>query len=187
MKIAVLGGSFDPPHQGHAIIAERLIKLFNFGQVWLMPCFKHPFNKKLTSPKHRLAMTKFLRSKNIKVSDLEIKRKKISYTIDTLNSLKKMSPKNQFFWVAGSDQMKSFKKWKKWEEILEKFKLIIIPRNGAKTTNLFTNAIILDREKFSPIRISSSTIRERIKKGKKIDKMVPKEVESYIIQHKLYL
>jgi nicotinate-nucleotide adenylyltransferase len=75
MNIAILGGSFDPPHRGHVIIAKRLLKLTNFDEVWLMPLFSHPFNKNLSHPSKRLEMIMFLESGNVKVSDIEIRKK----------------------------------------------------------------------------------------------------------------
>lgn len=198
MKIAILGGSFDPPHKGHITAAKRLMKLFKFDRIWLMPCYKHPFNKKLSPINCRFKMTKYLEGKNIKTSDFELKRKSVSYTIDTLKSLAKEFPKDQFFWVIGYDQIKTFKKWKDWKEIIEKFKLIIVPRNNLEKTGQQLkeilkkvknkeNVVVVDKKNFPPIRISSSMIRNRIKKGEKIEGFVPKNIKSYIIRHRLYL
>ena len=198
MKIGIYGGSFDPPHKGHVIAAKRLIELFKFDEVWLMPCYKHPFSKKLSPPNDRFKMTKFLENKTIKTSDFEVKKKTISYTIDTLKSLAKLFPKNEFFWIIGSDQANSFTRWKKWKEIIEKFKLVIVPRNGIKQTGekikeiLKTighqgNIIIVDKKNFPPIYISSSEIRKKIKNGKTVSDIMPKNIERYIIKHKLYL
>jgi len=197
MNIAILGGSFDPPHRGHTIIAKRLLKLNNFDQVWLMPLFQHPFNKSLSTPKERLEMTKLLEKDKIVVSDIEIKKRTTSYTIDTLNFLRKTNPKDKFYWIIGNDQIKNFTKWKKWNQIIDNFKLIIVPRRGSKKTeeefkNLreqissSRNITVINKGKFPPISISSTFIRKRIKNKKPISNMVPKEVERYIIQHKLY-
>ena len=90
MKIGILGGSFDPPHKGHIIIANRLLKLRQFDQIWLMPCYHHPFNKKLSPSQTRLEMIKFLENDKVKVSDLEINQKTISYTVqkgDTVSTI----------------------------------------------------------------------------------------------------
>ena len=171
MNIAILGGSFDPPHNGHLFVAKQMLKNKNCDKVILMPVFKHPFGKLLTDPEHRLAMTRLLEDKNIEVSDFEIKRKKISYSIDTLNALKKLAPHDDFVWVIGKDQIGDFEKWKNWREIKEEFGLIVVPR--------------------TPIDVSSSEIRKRINPPdggrKSISGMVPEKIESYIIHHKLYL
>ena len=117
MKIAILGGSFDPPHKGHIAIARYLLKFNNFNQVRLMPCYSHPFVKNLSVPSKRLAMTKYLENDNIKVSDFEIGKKTISYSINALKYLTNKYPKNKFSWVIGEDQVKDFTKWKGWKDI----------------------------------------------------------------------
>jgi len=197
MKIAILGGSFDPPHNGHVAIANRLLKLLNFDQVWLMPCYQHPFNKNLSAPNIRFEMTKFLENALVKVSDLEIKKKTISYSIDALKFLAKTRPQDNFSWIIGTDQVGSFTKWKNWQKIIDNFQLIIVPRTEYEKAekqlqNIKTkvshpeNIILIDRKIFSPIYISSRLIRKKIKEGKSISNFVPKNVEKYIIQGKLY-
>lgn len=206
MNIAILGGSFDPPHKGHVTIANRLLKLIHFDQVWLMPLFQHPFNKpstesvlgkNLSAPDKRLEMTKYLERGPVKVSDFEIRKKTISYTIDTLRFLTKKRPKDKFCWVIGTDQVDNFTKWREWQEIINNFKLIVIPRTGfkkaekelkniAKQVIAPKNITLIDRKRFPPIYISSTLIRKKAKENKSISNMVPKKVGKYIIQNKLY-
>jgi nicotinate-nucleotide adenylyltransferase len=197
MNIAILGGSFDPPHRGHAIVARRLLKLNNFDEVWFMPLFAHPFSKNLSHSSKRLEMTKLLESGNIKVSDFEIRKKTISYTIDTLRFLSKNNSQNTFYWVIGTDQVDDFTKWKKWKEIINNFRLIIVPRAGfkkaekelkniAKQVVADKNIILLNKKIFPPIYISSTLVRRRIKEGKSLKFLLPKKVEEYIIRNKLY-
>ena len=132
MDIAILGGSFDPPHKGHTAIANRLLKIYHFDEIWLMPCYQHPFNKNLSAPEKRFEMTKYLENGRVKVSDYEIRKKTISYTINTLRSLTKKYPQDRFYWIIGTDQADSFTKWKDWKEIVNNFKLIVVPRAGFK-------------------------------------------------------
>lgn len=197
MRIAILGGSFDPPHKGHVTIANRLAKLFHFDEVWLMPLFQHPFSKNVSAPDKRLAMTKYLENDRIKVSDLEIKKKTTSYTIDTLRFLSNNRPQDTFCWIIGTDQVESLTKWKEWKEIINNFQLIIVPRTGFKKAKLRlknlskqvavpNNIVLVDRKKFPPIYISSTLARKKIKEKKSISNMVPKKIEEYIIRNKLY-
>lgn len=197
MNIAILGGSFDPPHKGHITIASRLLRIYRFDEIWFMPLFQHPFNKNLSTPEKRFEMTKYLENGRIKVSDLEIKKKTISYTIDTLRFLIKNRPQDKFCWVIGTDQVNNFMKWKSWKEIVDNFKLLIVPRTGfqkaqkelksiANQVAIPKNITLIDREIFPPIYISSTLIRKRVKKNKSISNMVPKKVEKYIIEHNLY-
>lgn len=196
MKTGILGSSFDPPHLGHVLMAVQAKEVLNLDQVWLMPCFLHPFAKKVSEEKHRLAMTRLLKDENIKVSDFEIKQKGVSYSINTLNSLAKLFPKNKFYWIIGSDQIDEFTRWKNWQEIINQYHLIIFPRESVdlltrvkKALRLKTipkNIIILSPKDLILTNISSTQIRKRVKEEKSIKYLVPESVEKYIIEHKLY-
>lgn len=197
MQIAILGGSFDPPHLGHLLISQQIKKHLNVDQVWLMACFQHPFAKKLTNPKHRLAMTKLLESESIRASDFEIKQGKINYTIDTIRELKKHYPNDTFYWIIGSDQLAKFKKWKEWQEILT-YPLIVYAREQKpeELENYIKQALnlpeipqkmfLLKEQNLLTSNISSTKIRERVKQRLPIKTLVPKKVEKYIIEHNLY-
>jgi nicotinate-nucleotide adenylyltransferase len=197
MKVGILGGSFDPPHRGHTTITNRLLKLKQFDEIWLMPCYQHPFNKNLSSPDKRLEMTEFLEKGQVKVSDLEIKNKATSHTITTLKSLADKFPDDKFSWIIGTDQLEGFTKWREWKKIINNYKLIIIPRAGyQKAEKNFKdiskqvvnpkNIVLIDKKIFPLIYISSSLIRQKIKTGKLISNLVPKKIERYIIGNKLY-
>ena len=220
MKIGILGGSFDPPHNGHLYVANQMLKNKSItffprsieltwkkndmnpqglprgfekvldkqcDKVILMPVFRHPFAKPLTDSRHRLAMTKLIEEKSVEVSDLEIKRKGISYTIDTLNVLKTQSPQDDFFWIIGKDQIKDFGQWKGFREIKEKFGLLIAPRHPHLRGGVAPAAHLGGESEIKPLDISSSEIRKRIKLGLEINSLVPERIRRYIIKHKLYL
>ncbi len=199
MNIAILGGSFDPPHLGHLWVAQQVKELMNMDEVWLMPCGSHPFNKTLSPSLHRFAMTQSLENKFIHVSDFEVKHLGASYTIDTLRSLSKLYPQHTFSWCIGSDQLESFPKWKDWQQIIEEFRLIIFPRgtNGSdlkqKTldslslTTIPNSISILDNEKAIFTNLSSTLIKERLSQGKNIDYLVSPEVKEYIVKNGLYV
>ena len=198
MNIAVLGSSFDPAHNGHLTIANNVLKSQKVNKVILMPVNIHPFAKQLTQAKHRLSMAKLLEEKNIKVSDLEIKRNSTSYSIDTLKTMHQEFPNDKLYWIIGSDYLDNFTKWKDWKKIISDFGLIIVPRDTrfhlrggvALATRLRgetqRNIIILNAKDFPPIDVSSSEIKKRIKEGKRITNLVPKKIEEYIMQNKLY-
>lgn len=195
MNIAILGSSFDPPHNGHLTIANNVLRSRIADRIILMPVNIHPFAKKLTPAVHRLKMAKLLegkprtssvQGKNIEVSDLELKKKSTSYSIDTLEALQKKFPKDKFYWIIGSDYLDTFTKWKDWEKIISDFGLIVVPRYLKPPRESQKNIIILSAKDFPPIDISSSEIKRRIKMGKTIKNLVPKRVENYIIENKLY-
>jgi nicotinate-nucleotide adenylyltransferase len=162
-----------------------------------MPCYQHPFSKALSSPRRRFEMTKFLERKKIKVSDFEIRKRTTSYTIDTLRSLSKKYPGDNFCWIIGTDQVDNFTKWKKWKEIVSDFRLIVVPRTSwkkakkklediVKQITVPKNIISIDKKIFPPIYISSTAIRKKIKEKNSLANLVPKKVEEYIIKHGLY-
>lgn len=198
MKIAILGGSFDPPHMGHLLVAQQVKKFLNIDQIWLMSTYSHPFNKKLSPAKHRLSMVKLLEDETIKASDFEIQKKGVSFTIDTLKNLTKTYPQHVFYWVAGSDQIMDLPKWKNWEELIRNYKIIIYARDAEK--HIIENEIkyilnleqipnslfILATKDLPTMNISSSTVREKIKRHESIRGLVPKKVEEYILEHDLY-
>lgn len=198
MRIGVLGGSFDPPHSGHLSLAKQLIEKNIVDEVWLVPCFSHAFEKKLASTSDRLAMIKFLEEKNIKVSDFEINQPKTSYTIDTMDAFKKMYPNDYFFWILGSDQISVFPRYKNWQDVVKKHNLIIFPRekvhekiiekvqNDMNLKVVPESITILDPKEFKIVNVSSTGIRERVKNKKSISELVPKKVEEYILENKLY-
>jgi len=142
-------------------------------------------------------MTKCLENGRVRVSDLEIRKKTNSYTIDTLRFLTKNRPKDNFCWIIGTDQIENFTKWKKWQEIINNFQLIVVPRtdfkkgeleliNIAKQIAVPKNIVLIDRKRFPPIYVSSALTRKRIKEKKSIANLVPKKIEKYIIEHSLY-
>ena len=197
MNIAVLGSSFDPAHNGHLAIAKNVLKSGRVNKVILIPVNIHPFAKKLTPVVHRLAMAKLLEEENIKVSDWELKKNSTSYSIDTLQALQKNFTKDRLYWIIGSDSLESFTKWKDWQKIIKDFGLIIVARDTEiniteevkklVNNNVFEkNIIILNAKDFPPLDVSSSEIKKKIKIGKTIKNLVPKKIENYIIQNKLY-
>jgi len=188
MYIAILGGSFDPPHFGHLLAARQILDFTKTDEVWLMPCFSHPFDKNTSSVKHRLAMAKLCSKGKIKVSDWEIKQKKISYSINTLNCLSQKFPQHKFSFIIGSEQVKDFKKWKDWQQILKKYKIWIFPRDGlfAKTRTVLAGMVLVRHRLLVTSALASTKIRKRARKGLDLDYFVPEKVEAYIKKHNLY-
>ncbi len=115
-----------------------------------------------------------------------------------MNELKKLYPKDDFFWIMGSDQVTEFPRYKLWQEIIKNHNLIIFPRNSSHAQivqdvksymKLFfipKNIIVLNPKEFKIIKISSTQIREKVKNKKNIKNLVPSEIEKYIYKNKLY-
>lgn len=198
MKIAILGGSFDPPHLGHFSIALQVQELLDMDQVWLLPAHNHPFQRDLSPVEKRYTMTSFLETDKIKVSDYEMKHNPKSYTIDTLNGLKQTHPDDEFYWITGSDQLEHFQKYKNWQDIINKHNVIIFPRewmlpqlNDIVKEKLMLktipeNVIVLQTKHLILTNISSTKIRERVKKGLPIHYFVPTKVAEFIKENNVY-
>jgi len=203
MKIALLGGSFDPPHLGHILIARQVIEHAGMDQVWFVPNYTTSahhavFQKQLSPAEDRYKMAQLLEDNKIKVSDFEIKRNKESLTITTLETLSKEHPKDTFYWITGSDKLQTFHLYDDWREIISTFHLIIFPREHMlwdleeqvkKSLLLQTipqNVIVLHNKNLILSNISSTAIRDREKHGLPINFLVPPAVEEYIKEHKLY-
>ena len=193
MKIAILGGAFNPPHLGHSIIARQVLEFTDISQVWLAPCWRHTFQKELAPSQHRLSMTQFLANGHVSVSDIEIKNQLPGDTIETLELAEKLAPGDQFSFIIGSDNLVSFKKWTSWEDLITRWKFWIFPRPGFDY-HLEQYGLENPKYKFQLIQhpllatsdISSTLIRNRLKAGYPIDYLLPEKVREYINKHKLY-
>lgn len=186
MRIGILGGSFDPPHAGHILIARQVRKLMKLDEIWLMPYYKHSWDSTASSAKHRFVMAKLIEEKGIIVSAEEIKSKRKSYTIQTVRRLKRKYP-HVFFWIAGSDILSDFKRWRKHEELIKEIKFLVVPRKGfSPRSKLPKGFLFISSPEFVTSDISSSIIRHKIKDGLSVDGLIPKPVLLYIQKHKLY-
>jgi len=190
-KIGVLGGTFDPIHLGHLVLAEQVKEKLRLDQVVFIPCFRQPLKTRhrLSPAKDRYQMTRLALEGNsfFSVSDIELKRKGWSYTVDTLRELKNRYPSSRIYFLTGSDILSELSTWKDPEQIYRLAKVVIATRPGFDEfdrRNRFAKKSI-----FVPITgidVSSSEIRRRVKKGKSIKYLVPSRVEDYIKKKKLY-
>ncbi len=188
MKIGILGGTFNPIHLGHLILAEEVMNLVGLDKIIFIPCYipPHKSSKGVIRVTSRLNMVKFAIESNPRfcVSDIEAKVKRKSYTINTLKALKKVFPLHtDFFLIVGSDALEELSRWKNFKEIQKLAEVIVAVRPGFKPAKKqYTNRLI----KISQVGISSSDIRMRVKKGISFRYLVPDKVEGYIRRNRLY-
>lgn len=189
MKIGVYGGSFDPIHIGHAMVANFVAQCNVVDEVWLTVNRKNPLklDSKQASEKDRLKMSEITAQacENVKICDIELNMPYPSYTIDTLKALQEKYPQHHFSIIIGTDSFLNFGNWKESEEIIKNFGVIVYPRPGyllpQEEPDGFT--FLNGAPVFS---ISSSLIREYVKSGWNINYFVPLKVAEYIKEHKLY-
>lgn len=194
-KIAIYGGSFDPPHKGHKLLAENLAGVCGAERVIIIPTALSPFKSSSSaSAEDRLTMCKlFFKEDLFDVSDVEIKRGGKSYTVDTVKQVKSENPHAELFLFMGDDMLLSFDKWYCYQEILELATIVCACRtkNLKELDNM--KAFVKDVLKAEgrvvicesvPFEISSTEIRSILKKGE--SKGLSEEVYNYIVTRGLY-
>jgi len=172
-RVALFGGSFNPPHIGHTAICKWLFSRGLVDQVWVIPCFQHPFNKELESFEDRLAMCRLAFGKlmlPIRVIEVEGELGGVSHTLRTILHLMTANPNLRFNLVSGGDVRSQFRDWHQFDRIRELVDIISVQRGEE-----------------SPIPdVSSTEVRRRLGKGEAFADLVETEVAVYIITKGLY-
>ena len=167
-RIGIFGGSFNPVHRGHLALASYAVSELNLDKVFFVPAHQNPLKKMevrhaalLPSSLRMSLLRKAIRgTPKFSVSDIELKRKGISYTVDTLRFFnRKFGKKTQLFFLAGADQLKNFSRWKSPEEVLKLCRFVVATRPGSR---LSTGDKRILRMPMPPIDISSSDIRKKL-------------------------
>lgn len=197
-KIGIMGGTFNPIHTGHLLLAQAALEEAMLDRVCFLPSGVSYLKQEDTilDAEDRLKLTELavLNNPKFTVSDMEIIRSGNTYTCDTLKQLKEEQPENSFYFILGADCLFSIEKWYRPEEIFASCTILAAVRDDLKLSDLEEKAAWL-RERFDAeifllhlprIDISSTDIRERIKTGKSIRYMVPDAVREYILQNDLY-
>lgn len=191
-KTGIFGGTFNPPHVAHSIIAEEVREKLNLDRILFIPSGNHPLKDSISAI-HRLEMAKLAFSGNeyFEVSDIEVsKRDEKNYTVDTLTELKSLTsnPVDEFYLIIGSDNLIELPKWKNPERLFELSRVVVIKRpdyESGKAEKRFTEkALFAD---VPLMEISSSEIRKKVSERKSIKYLVHPDVEKYIQSNKLYI
>ena len=197
-KVGILGGTFDPIHLGHLIIAENAYDECMLEKVLVMPSGQPPHkdNNTISDEKHRSTMTKLAiaGNKHFEYSDFELTRDGYIYTAETLKLLSSENPDTHYYFILGEDSLLNIEKWYKPSIIMELCTIVVTHRNDGDDTLLDKHIEYL-KNKYKAdiikidvplIDISSTNIRERVSKGKTIKYFVNSEVENYIYKNNLY-
>lgn len=197
-KIGIMGGTFDPIHFGHLVIANEVLDKYNMDKIIFIPAGNPPHKKVARATSwHRYLMTNIATLSNEKfvVSDIEIKTSGKSYTINTVRQLLIEYENTEFYFITGIDAIIDLPNWYETEMLLKLCKFIAVSRPGYSTSEI--------EEKLSKIKnkydgqiellqvpmlqISSTNIRERIKIGRSVKYLLPETVEDYIVKNNLYM
>jgi len=191
--LAVFGGTFDPVHLAHLVVAQELLDQEAADQVLFVPAYlpPHKVGEPISSAEHRLAMVRHAVRGNPRftVSDVEVRKGGPSYTIDTLRVLRaNLPPHVRIALIVGADQAQEFETWRDYRELVDEFPLILTtragyPGNPRRGRPYLRSARVI---RIPDLDISSTAIRQRVAEGKSIRYLVPKTVEDYIRRHGLY-
>jgi len=198
MKVGIMGGTFDPIHSGHLIIAEEVREALELDEVLFMPCGQPwlKLERPITPAVHRVEMVRLAigTAPQFKLSEVEVKRSGPSYSVDTMMEFQEQFGSGaELFFIVGCDALAHLAKWKEPQRLIQLCKLVAVPRvnfnspdlkalersvPGVSQRLIYVATPIID--------ISSSRIRERVRKGLSIRYLVPEKVEEYIRRQKLY-
>ena len=189
MKVGLFFGSFNPIHIGHLVIAEYIIEYSDLDQLWYVVSPHNPLKPKKTllDDYHRLEMVHQAIGDDprFRVSDIEFRMPKPSYTVDTLAYMDEKYPHHEFNMILGADNLLNFKRWKNCELLVRKYTRYVYPRNGVSDEEMqnHENIIVVNAPK---IEISSSFIRQAIKEGKTVRFFLPPTVFKFIDEMGFY-
>ncbi|MGY4112591.1 nicotinate-nucleotide adenylyltransferase [Aeribacillus composti] len=185
-KIGIFGGTFDPPHNGHLLMANEVLHSLNLDKIWFMPNNIPPHKQKepVTETHHRVNMLKRAIEGNpfFQVQLIELEREGPSFTYDTVKILKERYPNEEFYFIIGSDMIENLPHWHRIEELMDMVQFVGVKRNGYSNESTF----FVKEVEVPQFDVSSTMIRERLKNGQAVDYLLPKKVIQYIGENRLY-
>lgn len=197
-RIALFGGSFDPVHNGHVNLVRETAEKNSLDRVIVMPTFISPFKqeKKAADGEHRLEMCRiaFENIPYVNVSDYELSRQCVSYSVDTVSCFYKKYPEDELFFIMGSDMLLSFDKWHRYKDILKMCTIIAASRENGGSDIEFLRKKAVELSDFgrvlvteiSAFELSSTEIREKILKNCDLSCYMDKNVVKYIEENNVY-
>lgn len=197
-RVGILGGTFNPIHTGHLILAEQAMSQFSLDEVMIIPSGVSYFKRGIDIPKGeiRLKMCELAVQDNpgFRVSDIEIRREGNTYTAETLKELKEKEPDTEFVFIAGADILHEIGHWKDPQIIFENCKLLVAVRNNESKDDLKSDMESL-KERYGAdisilnttnIDISSSMIRKLISERKSVRYYIPEALRKFILENRIY-
>lgn len=196
-SIVIFGGSFNPPLNSHFSIAQQVLNQFEeVEKIVFIPVNKQYPKDGLLDNEHRYNMLKLVANKNRNfiVSDIDMHGDKSLHTIETLEELQKQFPDKEMWFLIGSDNLKELHTWNRPEELVSKYKILVMERENDKMEEIIENNPLLFKHKENFIKLneeirsnySSTYVRAQIKEGKSVRYLLPDEVYEYILENKLY-
>ena len=187
-RVGVLGGTFDPIHHGHLVVASEVCAVLGLDQVLLVPAHTQPFKEHFDSalPEHRLEMCQLAvdGDDRLAVSAVDIERGGITYTVDTLRDLAEQLPEAQLTFIAGVDALARLDEWKDSSLLSDYARFVGVSRAGYQSPLLDTHIEVVE---VPAIGVSSTDVRRRIRLGAPVRYLIPHAVVDYIAANQLYV
>ena len=185
MNIAILGGRFDPPHIFHFWTAQQVLENSgNIDQVWYLPDYQNAFKTIVASVEDRLEMLRSIETGRIKTSRVGIKEQTVTYTVGVVNELIKDTA-NRYFWIVGSDILSEFSKWRDYQRLMRLITFLVMPRKDFPIKQIPAGFKRIEGNLMLS-NVSSTIIRDRVRRGLTIAGLVFPETEEYIRKRNLY-
>jgi nicotinate-nucleotide adenylyltransferase len=180
-RIGVLGGTFDPPHIGHLVVAQDAIELLKLDRLIVIPAARPPHREAVLDAATRLDLVSeaFRGDERVEVSDVELRRDGPSWTVDTLEWVRRELDPKVLYLIVGADQLRSFAGWREPRRILELARLAVMTRPGEETP---VTDVPHDRIDVTRVDLSSTRIRRRLDEGRSIRYMVPERIRPAVEQ-----
>lgn len=196
LRMGLYGGSFDPPHEGHLALARKALVVGRLAKVLWMPAATSPFKvgQMRASDAHRLAMLRLMTAGDARfeVSDYEMQRAGISYTIDTVRYLREKMPHVQWVLLMGADSLEGLSRWREAQALVQLCEILAFARSGWSMTHVegfeesISTQILARVVPDFDFRVSSTEIRRRVAVGETVSGLVPDSVSAYLSEHGLY-
>ncbi|WP_144511152.1 nicotinate-nucleotide adenylyltransferase [Bacillus sp. FJAT-22090] len=185
-KVGILGGTFNPPHVGHLIIANEALHALALDEVRLMPNATPPhkqMDERITAEQRLMMVNLAIEGvPNMSVETIELERGGTSYTFDTLEILRQREPDVTFYFIIGGDQVEYLPKWHRIDELVRKVKLVGVPRPNTTIETAYPISIL----EIPQIELSSTLLRKRVGNGETTKFLIPDKVKDFIQKEKLY-
>ena len=193
-RVGLYGGTFDPPHIAHLVVAERALQALQLDRLILMPCRQSPLkDSAAATPDQRLEMLRLAIGDRpeFEISDWELRRDGPSYTVETLEQFAGAAEDTAWWLILGTDALTDFERWRSPERLLELARLAVAERPGDGFEEVLPKLSEACRERLDPVLIpplavASSDLREDLAKGLSIRYLVTDSVHDYIVKHRLY-
>ncbi len=184
MRLGIFGGTFNPIHLGHLMLAEAARQQYRLDQIWFIPTATPPHKPaaNLLEGRHRLALIRLAIRGNsaFRASEMELARGGVSYTVETIAAIRRQHPRSRLFLLVGSDMLRV--RWRHMEQVRRWCALLV----AARSSSPVRHAVGAQHIEMPEVAISSTRIRKRLAKGQSVRYMVPEAVFRYLTQHRCY-